>query len=154
MPLTHTSSVTEFLQMDHRRLDSIMDACRGHVASGEMKQAASVYARFVEELRRHIRIEEEILFPIFEEATGLDHNGPTHVMRAEHAEIRRLMDLMPGAFENGRNGAREFEPLRAAFMSLLHEHHGKEERILYPMTDRLVPLQRRIRLIQQMECFR
>jgi regulator of cell morphogenesis and NO signaling len=137
---TKNDSVMEYLQADHRRLDGLMGACKAKVEAGDVESARALFAEFRTGLMRHIKIEEGLLFPEFESATGLSREGgPTGVMRYEHAEIIRLLDSVHELFEGARPAADEFERLRSSLVALLHEHNQKEERILYPMTDRLVP---------------
>ena len=123
----------------------------GH-CNGAQPLIAAAFARFPQV--RHIKIEEGLLFPEFESATGLDKSsGPTGVMRHEHAEIIRLLDLIQDVFESAQPASSEFESLRSAVVALLHEHNGKEERILYPMTDRMVPGPRLRELVCKMKDF-
>ena len=149
-----SQTVTDYLMNDHRRLDGLMQSCRGLVEAGDMKGASATYAGFHQGLKRHIKIEEGILFPEFETATGLARNsGPTGVMLHEHAEIVRLLDLIKDLLEGAAPAPAEFESLRSALVALLHEHNGKEERILYPMTDRMVPPAALNELVAKMKAF-
>jgi iron-sulfur cluster repair protein YtfE (RIC family) len=148
---THPSTVMGYLSTDHRRLDGIMEECSALAQKGDMAAAAKRFAMFHEGLARHIRIEEELLFPEFEKATGLSEGGPTGVMRHEHLEIRRLMASLGELFSAPAPTAAEFEAIRSALYALLHEHNVKEERILYPMTDRLVPPKQRDDLVAKMQ---
>jgi iron-sulfur cluster repair protein YtfE (RIC family) len=87
-------------------------------------------------LFRHIHIEDDILFPAFEERTGMRDTGPTAVMRAEHVEIKNAVDEMLLAAR-----AEELETLErwhANLLGVLVEHNMKEEQILYPGTDHLL----------------
>ena len=148
-------SVMDYLQADHRRLDGLMDSTRQKVDSGDLKGAAAEFAQFREGLLRHIKIEEGLVFPDFEAATGLSRSGgPTGVMRYEHAEIIRLLDLIKELFDAAQPAAAEFGPLRASLVALLTEHNMKEERILYPMTDRMVPPQQLKELMRKIRDFR
>ena len=90
---------------------------------------------FREGLERHIEVEEQVLFPVFEELSGAAHGGPTAVMRAEHTDLRKLMAEVAGVLEMG--GAEGLTTPLAALTARIYAHNGKEERILYPMTDRL-----------------
>lgn len=147
-------TVMDYLMTDHRRLDGIMENCRDLAASGNMSGAGAKFIEFRKGLLRHIKIEEGLLFPEFELATGLDkRSGPTGVMRHEHAEIIRLLDLIQDVFESDQPAASEFESLRSAVVALLQEHNGKEERILYPMTDRMMPGPRLRELVGKMKEF-
>lgn len=126
-------TVTEIFGRDHRRLDGLLADAKRSLAAGELARAAMLFSQFREGLERHIVAEEEILFPAFEELTGVA-SGPTGVMRAEHAEIRRYLAEVTERLENPGDADRT-TPL-AALTALLYAHNGKEERILYPMTDR------------------
>ena len=126
-------TVTEIFGRDHRRLDGLLADARRSLGAGELARAAAIFLRFREGLERHIVAEEEVLFPVFEELTGLV-GGPTAVMRAEHAEIRRYLAAVAERLESPDDADRT-TPL-AALTALLYAHNGKEERILYPMTDR------------------
>lgn len=150
---TRSDSAMEYLQADHRRLDGLMTECEASVKAGDFKEAAGIFAGFRQGLTRHIRIEEDLLFPEFEEASGMKGSGPTAVMRYEHVEIVRLLDTVQELFEGPQPSAQEFEQLRSSLVGLLHEHNQKEERILYPMTDQLVPLPRLRELCRKMRSF-
>lgn len=137
------SPAMEYLQADHRRLDVLIEACRAAAVAGEIDAAVRHFTEFRAGLLRHIRIEEELLFPEFEAATGLGPSiGPTAVMRYEHEEIARLVGLIHDLFAGAEPGVAEFERLHDTLMALLRAHTGKEERVLYPMTDRMVPAER------------
>ncbi len=149
-----TETITEYLQGDHRRLDALMQRCKGLMESGVVKEAAALFGEFREGLLRHILIEEDLLFPAFEEATGMGRaSGPTGVMRSEHLEIKRLMDEIQDLFARRPWVADAFEPLRSALVALLSEHNAKEERILYSMSDRMVPANQLADLVERMKAF-
>lgn len=151
---TGHDSAMEYLQADHRRLDGIMTDCTSKAESGDMAGAAAAFSRFREGLTRHIKIEEGLLFPEFEKATGLERaSGPTGVMRSEHEEILRLLGLIRELFDGAEPDATEFSDLRSALVALLHEHNVKEERILYPMTDQMVAPDRLKDLVDKMRRF-
>jgi iron-sulfur cluster repair protein YtfE (RIC family) len=124
------------------------------VEAGDFEGAARHFAEFRTGLLRHIKIEEKLVFPEFEAATGLAGNsGPTGVMRFEHCEIIRLLDLIRDLFAGHAPSSEEFERLRGALLAVLHGHNDKEERILYPMTDKMTPPQRLRSLVDDMRAF-
>ena len=131
-----TTTVTECLTADHRRLDAIVPDVESAAKAGRLDDASSAFARFAQGLDRHIRVEEDLAVPAFEEATGLT-GGPTQVMRIEHVELRRRLSEIASAFGAGDAPA----ALRALqrLTALLAEHNMKEESMLYPMTDGSVP---------------
>jgi uncharacterized protein (DUF2249 family)/hemerythrin-like domain-containing protein len=126
-------AIREFLGDDHRRLDAILRHAAVLAHSGSFAQARASFEEFRCGLERHIEMEEEILFPSFEKATGIT-GGPTVVMHVEHLEIRRLMNTV-GASLRAEDLASLLEGIRE-FTTLLEEHNAKEEDVLYPMADR------------------
>lgn len=129
------AGVTELLGVDHQRLDVLLADAKRLLRTEKEAEARSRFDAFREGLERHIEAEEQILFPVFEELSGGGSGGPTTVMRAEHTELRELMaEIARGLEAVPEEGLTT--PL-AALTALICAHNGKEERILYPMTDRL-----------------
>jgi len=126
-------SVTALLGIDHDRLDALLAESKRLLAE-DPTRAAACFAAFRSGLERHIAAEEEVLFPAFEALTGVRGGGPTHVMRLEHAEIRGLLAEVGSRLERG-DGERPTS-LLGDLTALLLAHNGKEERILYPASDR------------------
>jgi iron-sulfur cluster repair protein YtfE (RIC family) len=128
-------TITSFLTEDHRDADGLFAAAAQHGARSEWPECERQLTRFRAALESHMKIEEEVLFPAFEQATGTD-SGPTAVMRSEHRQMLKALDAM---FEARAAGdANVFESLAGSFAGLMNLHSMKEEKILYPMCDRLV----------------
>jgi len=125
-------SISEYLSWDHDRLDAILVEVVGLVDRSDFTAARVAHAPFDEGLRRHIRIEEEILFPLFERKTGMTR-GPTTVMREEHRIIQAALDRMKEALAAGEEPA--FRAALATLEATLPPHNVKEEHVVYPMTD-------------------
>lgn len=144
-------TVSDYLGTDHRRLDSIMGDVEALVRSRSFTEAARRFAEFSCGLTRHIEIEEQILFPSFEQMTGFTQ-GPTPVMRAEHVEIRELMERVATAIR--AEDAVAFTRAAGALKQLLGEHNLKEEHVLYPTTDQAAGGDReRDELVRRMQAF-
>jgi hemerythrin-like domain-containing protein len=129
------TSVTEVLGADHRRLDAIFAVAKQALHAGDAARGVERFAAFRAGLERHIEVEEVVLFPAFEAATGMAQRGPTHVMRAEHQELRALMAEITAQLARAGEGPLT-TPL-AALTARIYAHNGKEERILYPAIDRI-----------------
>jgi len=149
---TAPASVSAVLSLDHRRLDGLLRETKRTIAAADLRRAAALFADFRAGLERHIAAEEEILFPAFEALAAIGGGGPTRVMRSEHAEIRRLLAELAAALDGGDPTARATG--FAVLTARLFAHNGKEERIIYPATDRaardagtLPELVRRIQLL-------
>lgn len=141
-------SVSTFLGEDHDRLDTLFLTVREALEGGQLEEAASRFAKFRKGLERHIRMEEELLFPEFERLSGMPpQSGPTQVMRMEHQEIGQLLSTITDMLMEARN------PLRVArdLLTVLGDHNTKEEAVLYPMTDRMAGPQGSDELTRRME---
>ena len=128
-------TISDFLGYDHRRLDEILPDVERSIDRGAFDHACERFAELSCGLNRHIDAEERILFPTFEQVTGMT-GGPTVVMRAEHVEIRRWMALVTASLDaqdapGAKNAIGQLKETLAA-------HNRKEEQILYPMTDRAI----------------
>jgi uncharacterized protein (DUF2249 family) len=150
-PTTGSRTVSDYLGADHRRLDAIMREVLSLAGSGSFAEAGARLAEFSCGLSRHIEVEEQILFPAFERATGF-LEGPTRVMRAEHLEIRELLKRAADAIASEEGAA--FAQAAGALKQLLGDHNLKEEQILYPTTDQRAGGEReRDELVRQMQAF-
>lgn len=143
--------VTEALAWDHDRLDALEQRAFAQRAAGDHAGAATTYLEFAHGLRRHIGFEERILFPEFEARAGLPSDaGPTAVMRFEHREIESLLARI--AARIGDAGA-PVEGARAELHRILGDHNLKEERVVYPGTDRLLSDGERDELVRRIQAF-
>lgn len=127
-------SVNDTFEKDHDRLD-------GHFAEfqrlkrTDFPAAKANFKQFMFGLKRHIIWEEEILFPIFERATGMLDRGPTAVMRQEHVLIHERLDALHAKV---RAGDPESDAEADALLGVLKDHNMKEEQILYPAIDQML----------------
>lgn len=126
-------TVTEFLQTDHKRLDKIFNGFLKAVKEKSWDDASKGFREFRIGLKRHIRAEEDILFPAFEEKTGMSEGGPTAVMRMEHQDIQELLDKILSATDAKDDAQTTGAANR--IVNILTDHNMKEEHILYPESD-------------------
>lgn len=127
------STISQFMQQDHRDCDDLFASAEACVADNNWAQTASSWDSFAKQLEHHLRMEEELLFPAFEAQTG-QTQGPTMVMRMEHQQMRALLSEMSNCLDD--QNQQRFLGLAESFMVLLQQHNMKEEQMLYPMTDR------------------
>ncbi len=132
---------------DHDRLDQLLESYR-RLKRADFPVAKQAFREFKFGLQRHIIWEETILFPLFEEKTGMRDHGPTVVMRAEHREIgRRLEALHDKVRRHDPDSDREEQGLLQA----LAAHNQKEENVLYPAIDRLATAEEKAAAFRKME---
>ena len=131
--MTQTTISTTY-EADHDRLDGLFTSFR-NLKRTDFPKAKEYFKQFKAGLQRHIIWEEEILFPAFEQKTGLSDSGPTHVMRMEH---RRIGDLLEAIHEKVKMGDPNSDADEELLLTVLSVHNQKEEGILYPAIDRFL----------------
>ena len=142
-------TVNDALSWDHDRLDELERRAFAARDRSDLAEARSLYALFAFGLRRHIRFEDELLFPEFEAKAGFSPRmGPTAVMRDEHREILQLL----GRIEEGMgDGGSSVDSLRHGLHSVLGNHNLKEEHIVYPGTDQALTSAERDALVARIQ---
>ena len=140
-------TVTEYLQSDHRRLDAIYERFYEAIKSLRWEDAETAFKEFSLGLKRHIRSEEEILFPVFEEKTGMTEGGPTFVMKMEHTDIKGLLDKILEL--TGKKAAEEVSRAGYDLINILSQHNMKEEHILYPESDGFLTDAERVQVVKR-----
>lgn len=126
------ADITDFMSADHRRCDDEFAAAETAVDKENWEEADDRLTAFVTDTERHFRMEEEVLFPAFEEATGMTM-GPTQVMRMEHQQMRQLMEDMKQALADRARDT--FLGYSETMLMLMQQHNAKEEQMLYQMAD-------------------
>jgi hemerythrin-like domain-containing protein len=142
---------TEILMEEHRVIERVLaalDKAANRLDAGEQVrpsfflEAADFIKGFADGC--HHKKEEGVLFPALV-ANGMStQSGPVAVMLFEHQEGRRLTQGMRGAAErlqNGETAARQDIVDNAQdYVLLLRQHILKEDNVLFPMADRVIPL--------------
>ncbi|MCA9398937.1 MAG: hemerythrin domain-containing protein [Candidatus Omnitrophica bacterium] len=123
--------ITPFYKHDHDELDNSFLRFQ-ELKSQDYTQAIEYFKKFKFGLQRHIIWEEEILFPLFEEKTGMKDCGPTALMREEHRQIKEYLEAVHKKVQRNDPDSGEEENL---LWELLKQHNHKEENILYPAID-------------------
>jgi hypothetical protein len=122
-------TLAEALEREHVDIDAGIEAFTtglGSVAPRVEPMLAAIAA-----LRRHIYLEETMLFPPLR-AAGMF--GPVMVMLLEHGRMWQSMDALEPLVREGGTDPR-VPQLCTDLVALLQSHNPKEEQILYPQAD-------------------
>lgn len=146
-------TISDLLGVDHGRLTELWEEALAHVKTCELSHEilytlgkeklegpTDGLAQFILGLRRHIRMEEELLFPFLEDRAGLPKGaGPTAVMRGEHRQIEAVLGELEKILPLGSCATIietvEGQPVHPTV--LFSNHDAKEENVLYPLADRI-----------------
>lgn len=124
------SDVAQILIEEHHEIDAGIEEFQAALERGEVTPGPLTSA--IAALRRHIYLEEELLFPAIRRA-GM--TMPIFVMIREHGEVWALMDQIEeslSAPDPDLNATRLAS--KQLLVNLMH-HNTKEEPIIYPQTD-------------------
>ena len=125
-------TLLEHMQAHHRRCDQLYADGENYLLDEQIEEGLESIKSFLNEMERHFQMEETLLFPTFEEISGM-RQGPTQVMRMEHQQMRNLLARMSEAVSSGDR--EEILEVGETMMILMQQHNVKEEGILYPMAD-------------------
>jgi len=143
------SVIVDYMTTKHRECDDIFSEAESAVNKKNWLLAEKNWQLFVDELALHFDAEENILFPQFEQATGMT-SGPTEVMRIEHEQMRTLIkDLNNALIAQDKNS---FLTLSDTLMVLMQQHNMKEEMMLYPMSAQHLPDAKQVEQKLQQHC--
>jgi len=124
--------IKEFMAQDHKDCDSLFADAETAAAAENWDQATQSFKAFIAAMEHHLGMEENVLFPAFEQATGMTM-GPTQMMRMEHAQMRELFSEMQEAVDNKQSD--DYLGSGETLLILMQQHNMKEEQILYTMLD-------------------
>lgn len=134
-------------EQDHDRLDKLFESFQQQKRQ-DFARAKRAFGEFKTGLLRHIRWEEDLLFPKWEENSGMAEGGPTQIMRSEHRSIRDCMEVIQGEIDReGLDSGGDEQRL----LELLKAHNMKEERILYPSMDQVIDEKERAAIYHAMK---
>lgn len=145
--MSEPQTITEFYEKDHDRLDEWFKTFQT-VKRSDVAKAKDAFKEFKIGLQRHIVWEEELLFPMWEEKTGMTEDGPTPMMRHEHDQIKQLLDAIHQKVERQDLNTDQEEQ---ALLNLLTSHNRKEERALYPAIDNVTSADERVTIFNSMQ---
>ena len=137
--------ISEYMTQAHRQCDEHFAQAEENAANGQLDEALKAFSQFQLEMEAHFSKEENILFPAFEQATGMTA-GPTQVMRMEHTQMRSLLEEMLQSLND--KDSDQYLGLGETLLILMQQHNMKEEQILYPMADKTLAANNQMVLAQ------
>ena len=129
-------SIHQVMSNDHKRCDDMFVEAQKFAARKDWATARQYTDLFIRNVLQHFNHEETILFPTFEQSTGMFH-GPTEMMCEEHKTMCDLFDDLRQAAAN--ENASRFLGVAETLFIFMQQHNMKEENVLYPMIDQHCP---------------
>jgi len=131
--MSETGTISGLFQHDHDRLDALFQSFQTWKRQ-DVLRARQAFTQVKSGLERHIRWEEDFLFPLWEDKTGMSDGGPTFVMRRIHRQIEAQLQSIGRNLTEQNTDNNEAEQ---ALLTVLGAHNLKEERVLYPAIDQV-----------------
>jgi hemerythrin-like domain-containing protein len=128
-------TISNYMTSDHHRCDELFSQAEAAASGQDWGMIATDLQVFLDSMRQHFKMEEEVLFPAFEQRTGMSM-GPTQVMRMEHVQMRELFDAMADAVK--QQDRDEFLGQAETLLVMMQQHNMKEEQMLYHMADQVL----------------
>ena len=135
-----------YFARDHDEIDVLFSHLRSDLAAAISNPPGGAWLiasfdEFDSRLERHIRWEEEALFPAVEAKASDLARGPGRIMREEHELIRKFKSEARLALAEGKREQAELEAVVKALeemQQVLLDHNLKEEAVYYPMSDEML----------------
>ncbi|MGB6500789.1 MAG: hemerythrin domain-containing protein [Thermoplasmata archaeon] len=125
---------SQMLSGDHRELDQKFEEFKATPVS-EMAQRRERFDRFATDLRRHIEVEERLLFPVFGEGNS-SRRLLVDLMLDEHRRIEEVLQRIHLRLDAGPEST---EGLEFELLNVLWAHDAREEESVYPWFDSHLP---------------
>ena len=118
-------TLLEFMQIHHGQCDQLYADGENSLLDKQVEEAVGQISTFLSEMERHFLMEETVLFPTFEDISGM-RQGPTQVMRMEHQQIRNLLARMSDAVT--RMDRDEILEVGETLLILMQQHNYERRR--------------------------
>jgi hemerythrin superfamily protein len=135
-----------WLVHDHQRYEAALDECELFAGAGDWSDAIRMFHGFADDLKLHMRMEDEVVFPFFVEETG-DPDDEIIELRDEHSTLTRLLNDL--AYIIKTMDFDHFEDSLIPLKNTLLKHDRHEEAIFQKMKDKSL-FTRRSEILERM----
>lgn len=122
------------LASHHRRCDELFALAREASTSARWSELRGSLNRLREALLSHFSFEEQHVFPLYEQASGVE--GGTEWLCSQHDDMRGMLWVL-GSLAPEQDAERYRADL-AALQEAFNQHAAEEERRMYPVFERLL----------------
>ena len=152
---TQSPEPTSFLALleVHERLDETFLAHQEALLERDIVLAAEHLHGFGQALRSHIRVEEQILLPVYRRAEPV-RGGAAELFLAEHKKLCAFLDRFEQIMRQMEDRPPDLKrrilhllDLETSFKNLMEHHDLRERNILYPTLDRIIEGEERAMLL-------
>jgi len=143
-------TITSFMVAEHTRLGDLWEQITAALKAEEFARLHGLARDLSAALKRHISVEEQILFPAIESKSN--NHEPTNAMRLEHRQMERMLEQLKPLLTLAElwTGIKAVEGQEIEPGALLRSHENKEHDVLYPLADQLLGVEEARTLVARM----
>lgn len=130
------TGLAAFFEQDHRDCDARWADVEELLDTADTDSARGAWQKYDAGMRRHLAMEEEVLFKSFDAMSEVSGAGTTAVLRMEHQQIRKLLDQIGSAIASG--DAESALNIGDTLLILTEQHNAREEATLYPAAETIL----------------
>lgn len=140
------------LSEQHRALQKLILLHQQSLVSWKLEEAQGFLGDFEQELKKHIRVEDDLLFPLYCEMAPHPAGGAPEFFEIEHQKIlwylQRLSEKLNHLLSLPDSSERCLLLIaiieeESRFKHLMEHHELREENIMYPLLDRRLDPEKR-----------
>lgn len=141
----------------HQRLDDLFLEHQRALLRLDLDSAAAALEDYASGLLAHIRDEEALMIPLYEERAKIPLGGAVEIFLGEHEKLQRFLVLFAEEIEKIRTmddverGVLFLIDSQHLFKRLLVHHDSRERKLLYPLLDEVTNEFERENLFAQFE---
>ena len=129
------NSNDNWLVHEHSLYENLISQCQEAAEIEDWGTVNLAFKELITHLKRHMALEEEVLYPAYESAPHAPQ-GPTTALREEHSNIVRMIRDMARVIKT-RDSEHALECLAHLEIQMI-KHHEKEEDIFLPMASHIL----------------
>ena len=122
------------LAQHHRRCDDLFAAARRAANGAPFDEVVRRVNALREGMLSHFRYEEEHIFPLYEQASGVE--GATEWLCAQHDDMRAMLWMLGASSPEA--DAQGYAVQLAELQEAFEAHAAEEERRMYPVFEKLL----------------
>ncbi len=127
-------ALLDILSRDHVRLDKLLVRATERLRQ-DGRAAVPAVREFMQSLRRHIRVENDVIAPLMPSGLDADSESPVTTMRREHEDILKQAEIIEEIMSRASPDPLEAETWFSLLSATLAKHEHREETRLLPLWD-------------------
>ena len=120
------NDTNNWLVHDHRKYDEMLTECEIAAEMADWKDAVNLFNKFTDELKSHMQLEDEIIYPLFEKKSADAEDAITE-LHEQHDDLVRLLTDLVYVMKN-KNIDHFMESL-IPLHKIMNEHNKYEEEV-------------------------